>query len=146
MPAEIKTTNKNQNRKIIHNQNKFILIKITSMSKEASNSSLNNKKIIKVPKKHKLCRKTISVPILFSQISFNTKFYGHLEKKMFLSDAKFYWRIRLREISTFRVGVGAVEGEEVVALPHSGWAADEEPRERIGGLAQSGKSVGRSNE
>ena len=146
MPAEIKTTNKNQNRKIIHNQNKFILIKKTSMSKEASNSSLNNKKIIKVPKKHKLCRKTISVPILFSQISFNTKFYGHLEKKMFLIDAKFYWRIRLREISTFRVGMGAVEGEEVAALPHPGWAADEEPRERNGGLAQSGKSVGRSNE
>jgi hypothetical protein len=117
------------------------------MSKEASNSSLNNKKkIIKVPKKHKLCRKTISVPILFSQISFNTKFYGHLEKKMFLIDAKFYWRIRLREISTFRVGVGAVEGEEVAALPHPGWAADEEPRERNGGLAQSGKGVGRSNE
>jgi hypothetical protein len=40
--------------------------------------------------------------------------------------------------------VGAVEGEEVAALPHPD--LDEEPRERIGGLAQSGKSVGRSNE
>ena len=65
-----------------------------------------------------------------------------MKKKLhFFNGAKFYWRIRLQEISILLVGVG-VEGEEVVARPHSDWGSDEERKERQARALPAAESVG----